>query len=100
MTDIPVFTHSAMLDHRPPDGHDERPERLAAVMAALEGEGLSRDRRPAAKVGLADLLRIHSQAYVDAIAAASPARGVAALDPDTFMSPGSLDAAYLAAGAV
>lgn len=100
MTEIPVFTHPAMLDHRPPEGHDERPERLSAVLSALDSDGLAMDVREAEKAQVADLLRIHPQAYVDAINAASPREGLAALDPDTFMSSGSLEAAYRAAGAV
>lgn len=97
---IPVYTHLAMLDHRPPEGHAERPERLIAVMDALTDAELLRNRREASRVGQADLLRVHPQAYVDQIIAAAPDRGVRALDPDTFLSPGSLEAALIAAGAV
>jgi acetoin utilization deacetylase AcuC-like enzyme len=43
---------------------------------------------------------VHPPAYVERIFAASPASGLRALDPDTAMSPGSLNAALLAAGAV
>jgi acetoin utilization deacetylase AcuC-like enzyme len=100
MNDIPVFTHAAMLDHRPPEGHAERPERLASVLAALEDDGLSKDRREARPAEAADLLRVHPAAYVETIRTAPRSGRIAVLDPDTFMSEGSLDAAYLAAGAV
>lgn len=100
MTAIPIFTHPAMLEHRPPSGHAERPERLASVLSALEADGLISDRREARATDEADLMRVHPEAYVAAIAKASPTSGIRALDADTFMSPGSLRAAHLAAGAV
>jgi acetoin utilization deacetylase AcuC-like enzyme len=100
---VALFTHADMAAHDPsehPDRgeHPERPARLAAVLDALADEKL--DRREASKARRADLERVHPPAFVDAIFAAAPARGLARLDPDTAMSPGSLDAALRAAGAV
>jgi acetoin utilization deacetylase AcuC-like enzyme len=40
-----LFTHPAMLAHSPPPRHPESPDRLKAVLAALEGMPL--DRREA-----------------------------------------------------
>lgn len=100
MADVPIFTHAAMLEHNPGAGHAERPQRLAAVLAGLEQAGLAKDRREATAIADADLERVHPRAYIQAIAKASPRAGLAALDPDTLMSPGTLEAAYLAAGAV
>ena len=98
---LPVFTHPDMARHRPPAGHPERPERLAAVMAALRDAGLDADTRYAAPASRDDLLRVHPAAYVDAIFSAEPATEAdeVALDPDTHLSPGSVRAAMLAAGA-
>ena len=79
--------------------HPERPARLAAVMDALTDAGVARDLHEAPEAGQKALLRVHSPAYVDAIFAAAPAQGVVRLDPDTAMSPGSLQAALRAAGA-
>lgn len=87
-----------MLGHNPGEGHAERPERLAAVLGALEAEAL--DRRAAERIARADLERVHPGRFIDAIAAASPASGIRTLDPDTFMSPQTLEAAERAAGAV
>jgi acetoin utilization deacetylase AcuC-like enzyme len=96
-----LYTHETMLDHRPGVRHPERPERLAAVLAVLaDATGLEIDRREARLVERADLERVHTPAFVDAIEAASPADGLAVIDPDTRMSPGSLAAARRAAGAV
>lgn len=89
-----------MLGHRPGEGHPERPERLAAVTAALDEAGLDLDRRAALEADLPDLERVHPAAYVRRIVEASPAAGLAQLDPDTALSPGSVRAARLAAGAV
>ncbi|MDR3512214.1 MAG: histone deacetylase family protein [Caulobacteraceae bacterium] len=98
---IALYTHPDMLDHRPGAHHPERPERLGAVLDALgEAVGLDLDRREAPLAERADLERVHSARFVDVIAGANPAEGLRRLDEDTAMSPGSLTAAYRAAGAV
>lgn len=80
--------------------HPERPARLAAVLDALADADLCRDRREAPMATRTVLERVHSPAFVDAIFAASPISGLTQLDPDTAMSPGSLEAALRATGAV
>lgn len=97
---VALYTHSDMLDHRPGDWHPERPERLRAVTDALSDATLDILPREAPLVEAADLARVHPQAYVAAIDRASPATGIRELDADTYMSPGSLNAARRAAGAV
>ena len=47
-----------------------------------------------------DLLRIHPKSHIDALHDAAPEAGSVAIDGDTHMSPGSLQAAYRAAGGV
>ncbi len=74
--------------------------RLRAVMDALADAGLTSELRSAGLADRAALERVHPPAYVDRIFAASPPSGMRALDPDTSMSPGSLNAALRAAGAV
>ncbi|WP_339931673.1 histone deacetylase family protein [uncultured Brevundimonas sp.] len=97
---VALFTHPDMIDHRPGVGHPERPERLQAVLDALDAAGLSRDRHAATEAAVADLERLHPAAYVARILAAGPAEGLTALDADTLLSPGSVRAGRLAAGAV
>ena len=98
---VALYTHLDMLDHRPGDWHPERPERLRAVVDALQdASDLDLSVRDAPLVEAADLARLHPQAYVDAVTRAAPAEGIRQLDPDTFMSAGSLNAARRAAGAV
>jgi acetoin utilization deacetylase AcuC-like enzyme len=96
---LPVFTHADMEAHNPGPGHPERPLRLRAVMEALADAGLTSELRSAGLADRAALERVHPPSYVERIFATSPASGMRALDPDTSMSPGSLNAALLAAGA-
>jgi acetoin utilization deacetylase AcuC-like enzyme len=98
---IALYTHLDMLAHDAGAHHPERPERLSAVLGALdEAVGLDLDRREASHVARADLERVHPSAFIDQIIAAAPLDGHRRIDEDTAMSPGSLNAAYLAAGAV
>ncbi len=98
---IGLYTHEDMLDHRPGEDHPERPERLAAVIEALDAApDLDVEPRDAPLVERTDLLRVHDAAYVERIFAAAPRAGQVRLDEDTVMSPGSLLAARRAAGAV
>ena len=96
---LPIFTHPSMLSHTPGAGHPESPERLKAVLDALEDAGLARDRRAATQAEVADLERVHPAAYVARLLDASPVAGMVQLDADTVLSPGSVPAARLAAGA-
>lgn len=94
-----LFTHPSMLLHQPPRGHAEHAGRLAAVLDALKDFDLQRREAPLA--GRAPIERVHERAYVDALEARFPQEGerAVALDPDTFVSEGSREAAYRAAGA-
>ena len=97
---VALFTHPDMIEHRPGAGHPERPERLKAVLDALDDSGLSLDRRAATEASVADLERLHPADYVARLLNASPAAGLNPLDADTVLSPGSIRAARLAAGAI
>ncbi|MFN0115352.1 MAG: histone deacetylase family protein [Paracoccaceae bacterium] len=96
-----LFTHPSGLAHVTPPGHPERADRLRAVERALSGAefaGLIWHEAPLAED--ADILRAHPARYLDAIRKAAPETGWARLDPDTWMSPGSLEAALRAVGGV
>ena len=97
-----LFTHPEYLQHNTPPGHPERPARLAAVIDRLQADGLMDElsvRTPTA-AGNEALARVHDLRYVEAVAAASPDNGYVRIEADTVMSPGSVNAARLAAGAV
>ena len=93
-----LITHDDCYDHVTPPGHPEQVARLDAVLGALEGMDLMRVRAPMAADD--DLLRVHPKSHIDAVRAAAPSDGWRSLDADTHMSPGSLAAAYRAAGGV
>ncbi|MBB6247023.1 histone deacetylase family protein [Rhodanobacter sp. A1T4] len=98
---LQLYTHSACLQHDPGVGHAERPARLSAVLHALDLDRYAAlDRIEAPLATREQLLRAHSAEYVDRIFASAPREGTQRLDEDTVMSPGSLDAALRAAGAV
>jgi len=97
MTTALIF-HDDCHGHVTPPGHPEQVARLDAVLAALEGMELLRVKAPLAAQD--DLLRAHPQAHLDVLYDAAPETGWRALDADTHMSPGTLAAAYRAAGAV
>ena len=93
-----VFSHQAGLGHVTPPGHPERVERLAAVEAGLTG--LAVERRECPFGDEVDVLRCHPAGYLAAVKRAVPATGWAQLDADTFLAPGSSDAAMRAVGGV
>ena len=73
---VALYTHLDMFDHRPGEGHPERPERLRAVVDALnDAADLDLEPREAPQAEIADLERVHPAAYVQAMLAASPASG-------------------------
>ncbi|WP_110814162.1 histone deacetylase family protein [Pseudoroseicyclus aestuarii] len=92
-----LITHSACLGHDTPPGHPERVERLRTVLAVLDGMDLQRHEAPMAAE--ADILRVHPESHLRALREAAPEEGLVALDGDTFLSPGSLEAAWRCVGA-
>jgi acetoin utilization deacetylase AcuC-like enzyme len=95
-----LVTHPACLNHLPPLGHPERPDRLRAIEQVLEQEryqSLARDQAPLADIETVALC--HPVDYVEQIRDASPSEGMVRLDADTTMSPGTYEAALRAVGA-
>jgi acetoin utilization deacetylase AcuC-like enzyme len=96
-----LITHSACLEHLVPPGHPECPDRLRAVLGALDAEEfalLMRVEAPQATVE--QLERVHPPIHVETILNGAPENGFRRVDADTAMSPGSVEAALRAAGAV
>ena len=94
-----VVTHEACLEHDPGERHPEHPSRLRAVLDALgQIEGLIWSQAP--PVSREAIALVHDPDLVEGLLATQPQEGRAFLDGDTVMSPGSVDAAYRAAGAV
>jgi acetoin utilization deacetylase AcuC-like enzyme len=93
-----IFTHPDCLAHVTPPGHPERVERLAAVERGLAGLSVARRECPLGDE--AEVLRCHPARYLDRVKSAVPREGWAQLDGDTFLSPGSYQAAMRAVGGI
>jgi len=82
------------------EGHPECPDRLRVVLRALEHPDfvpLLREEAP--RIAREDLLRAHPASYIDHILGLKPGPGeLIALDGDTLVGPGSIEAALRAAG--
>ena len=86
------------LEHRVPQGHPERPDRLLAVAEALESHRHALESIPARAADDDELLRIHVPAHLKHIAEAAR-RAPIHLDADTVLGTESAEVARLAAGA-
>ncbi len=95
-----IYTHPSMLDHAPPRGHAERPERLQAVLYGISH--IDAERREAPFASREAIARVHPVRYIDALetAFAETRDAIVQLDPDTYLSSASREASYRAAGAV
>jgi len=94
-----LLTHPASLNHVTPPGHPEQVARYEALMRGLKAESFAAlDRREAPVCDRSEILRCHPEEYVSMIEAAIPASGSRALDADTHVSPGSLEAAMRGVG--
>ncbi|AEH24157.1 histone deacetylase family protein [Pyrococcus yayanosii] len=92
-----IFYSPKFLDHRPRGYHPENPGRLALVLEALRERGLWANVKEPNPISEEELLSIHAAEYVEAIRTAS--KSFTYIDPDTYVSPGTWEAALLAMGA-
>jgi len=94
--------HPDFHRHQTRHGHPERPERLEAVVEALEAAGLRRRMRELVfePAPLAALTAVHEPAYVELVEMAC-AEGMGSIgSPDTHICSASYHVATLAAGGV
>jgi acetoin utilization deacetylase AcuC-like enzyme len=97
---VTLYTDRRMTEHRVPERHPERPERLQAVLRHLERTGYLKSC-PSGIVREAtrdELVRVHSRTFIDEMQQLET-RGGGSMDPDTWVYPQSTMAARLAAGA-
>ena len=94
MTTTAFITHRECLQHDMGAHHPECPDRLGAISDRLIAAGLDMYLQfhdaPLAEVE--QLLRVHPRDYIDHVHNSSPTHGIVHLDPDTAMSPGTLQA--------
>jgi len=96
------ISHPDCHDHDTGEDHPENAMRLSAIEDRLLSSRISDFVRylDAPEVTREQLLRVHTAEYLDMIEAVIPRQGYARLDPDTVISPNSLQAARRAAGSV
>jgi acetoin utilization deacetylase AcuC-like enzyme len=97
---VALFTHPAGQAHDTGPYHPECPDRLRAVLRALEHPDFTPLLREMAPEATRDQLCLaHSPSHVERVLALNPAAGeLLALDPDTIVSAGTVLAALRAAG--
>ncbi len=100
MTRVAFYDDPVFAEHDAGPGHPERPERLEAVRRGLRQGGLEGEVVPIAPRAAMreELVRVHTAAHVDRVAAADGRR--VRFDADTATGPRSYAAAVRAAGAV
>jgi len=94
-----LITHPDCLNHATPPGHPERADRLrmiGEVFAEERFQMLAREYAPDAPRDVIGLC--HPAEYIEAIAEVAPREGLAYIDGDTSMSPGSWQACLKSAG--
>lgn len=96
------ITHPDCARHEMGDSHPECPERLSAISDRLIAAGLDPflAHYMAPSVTRAQLLRVHSAAHVEKMAAMAPQTGHVWIDEDTALNPHTPSAAMRAAGAL
>ena len=97
---VKLFTDRRMLDHVTPHRHPESPERLQAIQRHLDRTGLlkSCESGKVREATSEELTRVHSAEYLAQLSEFESSGGGLA-ESDTWVGPGSLQAARLAAGA-
>jgi acetoin utilization deacetylase AcuC-like enzyme len=96
-----LISHPACRLHETGPYHPESPQRLAVIFDQLLAIGVIDLLRhvEAPPASREQLLRVHRADYLDWLASMVPEAGLVDIDPDTRMSPKTLEAALHAAGA-
>ena len=92
-----AYDESCLL-HEPPVWHPDSPGRLLHILSALKASDCWQKLVPVPirRATEEDLARVHTREYIDKI----KNFGIGELEPDTYLSQGSLSSALHAAGAV
>ncbi|MFO7742951.1 MAG: histone deacetylase [Anaerolineae bacterium] len=90
--------HPIYLQHNQP-GHPENARRLERILATLEEEGVLERLKPVEPRDATEeeLLRVHTSRHIENVRRVAE-RGGGHMDPDTYVSPRSFEAAKMAAG--
>lgn len=93
-----ILHHDDCQAHDPGAHHPESSQRLRAVLGGVR-DIPGTEFLPAPRATVEQIERAHDREYWQGVLAAEPTEGRVALDPDTFLSPGSIDAALRGSGA-
>jgi hypothetical protein len=94
-----ILSHRDCLDHDMGPGHPERPDRVRVIERILEHERFQTLVREAAPRGTTEqILRVHPESHLRHLEEAVPHQGLAHLDGDTSLSPGTMEAALRSVG--
>ena len=95
------ITHRDCWQHDMGSHHPECPDRLGAINDRLIAAGLDLYLvyHDAPLATTEQLLRAHTRSHIELIEKTAPSHGIAHVDPDTAMSPGTWTAALRSAGA-
>ncbi len=98
MNKVGFVYDEVLLHHEPPDWHPDSKDRLINIIITLKASGLWTKLVPLKprRASFGDIARVHTREYIDKIRTF----GEGLIDPDTYLSPNSLEAALHAAGAV
>jgi acetoin utilization deacetylase AcuC-like enzyme len=98
---IRIYQHIDCHQHNPGQTHPENAGRLLAIDSALRNSSVAPQLMfMDAPAGTAEqILLVHTASHLARVKATSPSEGLRALDADTVMSPGTLNAALRAVGA-
>ena len=90
------------LDHTPPAGHPERPDRLRTLVEHLNTCGLQQELHHISPASATDdqIIMVHSQKHLDFVRNTCMKGGGLLDEGDTYAVPRSFDVAKLAAGSV
>jgi len=96
-----IYHHEDCLKHDPGPNHPENAERLHSIMDALQHSANASDYdfRSAPLGTQAQVLLAHTAEHWEELQRRAPQTGRYSLDPDTHLSPGSLNAALRGVGA-
>jgi len=96
------ISHPECHRHDTGEGHPENARRLSAIEDQFVATGLFDvlGCYDAPEVTESQLLRVHTRTHLDTMRSMAPESGYARLDPDTVISPDTMQAARRAAGAV
>ena len=88
-------------NHVTPTGHPERVDRILTVNDTLADAAFSQLKRETAPLGSAEKAALcHPEDYIQTLDQNCPEDGILQVDGDTYMSPGSMEAAYRALGGI